>query len=290
MIDSFSTSDLVPRLIQIAIEEDLGPKNIDITTRACVPETTVKSAFILSKDTGVFFGHDVTRSILSYVDETMIYETIVSDGEAFVPGQKIAKITGCVPSILSSERIVLNCIQRLSGIATQARNITNKIAPLKTKILDSRKTTPGLRLLEKAAVRAGGGYNHRMGLYDEFLIKNNHIDALGGDICLAIQRCRAFDSSKKLKVEIRNMNELQLALSQSPDGILIDNFSVSALADAVSYVRNNPQYSGILLEASGGITIENVRDYALTGVDEISLGALTHSAKSIDISLHISNE
>lgn len=283
-------SNLVDTLINLSIVEDLGPKYLDITSSACLRDDQNTSARILSKDEGVFFGHEVARIVFSKIDESTSYEIKIKDGESFSQGETIAIIKGRVKSILASERVVLNFIQRLSGVATITNLVCNKIKPYKTRILDSRKTTPGFRILEKAAVLSGGGNNHRMGLYDEFLIKNNHIDALGGNIKEAIKLCRKFDPAKKLKVEVRNSQELNLALDENPDGILLDNFDIPSLSESVKFVKSNKRYKDISLEASGGITINNVREYAETGVDEISLGALTHSAKNIDLSLHIVDE
>ena len=285
MIDQISLA-----LIKLALKEDLGEKNIDITTAACIESSLIKSAIIIAKESGIFFGNEIACEVFNQVDENILYKPILHDGEAFKNGDIIAKITGPFSSILTAERTVLNFIQRLSGVATMTSKVVAIVSNKKLKILDSRKTTPGFRALEKQAVVAGGGYNHRIGLYDAFLIKNNHIDALNGDLVKAIEACRKFDEKRFLKVEVRNMKELVKALSCNPDGILLDNFSISALQEAVVFVRSNESYQNIVLEASGGINLNNLKEYSETGIDEISMGMLTHSIKSIDFSLRFDDD
>ncbi len=269
-------------LIKLSLSEDLNTEG-DITSKACIPSIDTGSAFLLSKANGIFYGHKVIRRILEIVDKDLKYVERIKDTEVICPNDKIADIYGNTISILTAERTLLNFIQRLSGVATITNSIVKSVSDYKVKILDSRKTTPGFRLLEKEAVVAGGGHNHRIGLYDQFLIKNNHIDALGGDVKLAIQKCRSYNPNTFLKVEVRDMNEINLALSENPDGLLLDNFPAKDLKPIVEEVRklNNK----IILEASGGINPSNIRDYAATGVDEISLGFITHSVPSLDISL-----
>jgi nicotinate-nucleotide pyrophosphorylase (carboxylating) len=257
----------------------------DITSEACIPSSLISQAVIISKQDGIVFGHQVAIEVCRLVDSKITYKEIISDGNPISIGEVISELNGPMKSILTAERVVLNFLQRLSAVSTATKKAVDIVRPYGTKILDTRKTTPGFRVLEKAAVLAGGGSNHRQGLYDEFLIKNNHVDALNGDISKAISSCRKLDGKAKLKVEVRNLNEIEASLLMMPDGLLLDNFSPSELKEHVKNIRSNALYNSICLEASGGIKFENLESYAETGVDQISLGALTHSAKVLDLSL-----
>jgi nicotinate-nucleotide pyrophosphorylase (carboxylating) len=281
-------------LIKLALAEDLGLADaiaaditpvLDITTAACIPIGQKGSAVIIAREKGVLAGQDVAKKVFKILDPEVQYTESLSDGDEVHADSVIASIAGPYGSILAGERMALNFLQRLSGIATMTREITSMVAPYGVRVLDTRKTTPGYRMLEKSAIRMGGGYNHRMGLYDQFLIKNNHIDALGGDVALAIRKCRNYRNSVCLKVEVRNRDEITSALSEKPDGLLLDNFSSSELSELVSEIRLHEHGKMIRLEASGGITPANVMEYAKTGIDEISLGFLTHSTRALDISL-----
>lgn len=275
-------------LVRISLREDLGPrigKNTgDITSIACIDENIKGQANILFKESGVVCGHEVSLLIFDEIDSSLKYEIFHKDGEVVEEKTVVARIEGSVRNILTAERTILNFMQRLSAIATLTASVVSKVNEFPVKILDTRKTTPGFRELEKYAVKTGGGKNHRMGLYDEFMIKNNHIDALGGNIKEAIKRCRQFNPDAALKVEVRDRSEIQACLDMGVKGLLIDNYDPSALRDEVKWIRENGGES-MVLEASGGITPLNVADYAASGVDEISLGFLTHSVKALDISL-----
>lgn len=280
-------------LIDISLREDLGPrigKNVgDITSIACIGIGSISSANILFKESGVVCGHEVVLRILEQIDPSLEYEIFYKDGEVVEKNTIVSRITGASRNILTAERTLLNFIQRLSAIATLTKSVVDKVEGNSVKILDTRKTTPGFRELEKYAVLTGGGTNHRMGLYDEFMIKNNHIDALGGDIKDAILKCRAFLPDAPLKVEVRNRAEIQACIDMNVRGLLIDNYSPLDLKEEVNWIRASGG-GEMTLEASGGITPENVLEYASSGVDEISLGFLTHSVKALDISLRFISE
>ncbi len=280
-------------LIRLALMEDLGVSSLDkpllpsldITTAACIPEEQKGSAVIIAREEGVLAGQWVAGRVFEILDSQLSYREHVSDGDRIQEGTVLASVSGSFASILTGERTALNFLQRLSGVASLAQKITSLVAPYKVRVLDTRKTTPGYRALEKKAIQLGGGSNHRMGLYDEFLIKNNHIDALGGDVALAIKKCRAHKPSAYLKVEVRNREEIRMALSEKPDGLLLDNFSPEELEKIVPEIRAHSCGVKIALEASGGITPSNVEKYAKTGINEVSLGFLTHSVRALDISL-----
>ena len=275
----------VTSLIQIALDEDLGPTKQDITSDACIDSSLNAKAKIIAKQPGIVFGHQVAKTVFTMIDKSISYEILIEDGEKIELGAVIARIEGPFSGILTAERTALNFLQRLSAVSTMTQQVVERVKPYSVKILDTRKTTPGYRTLEKAAVLAGGGSNHRLGLFDEFLIKNNHIDALKGNVTDAIKRCRKFSPKAKLKVEVRDEKEIAEALQEKPDGILLDNFDPITLESIIKKIRTNSEYNSISFEASGGITIDNCFDYAKSGVDEISLGFLTHSAKSLDLSL-----
>ena len=264
-------------IVRRAFAEDLP----DITSESIFDPSERGSAFFLVKAEGVLAGLAVIETVFQTLDPTAAVVLQRSDGEAVKPGDVVAEVSASVIALLSGERTALNLMQRASGIATTTRAYVDAIRGTGVKIYDTRKTAPGLRALDKYAVRVGGGENHRAGLHDMFLIKNNHVDR-AGSITAAVERIRARKMPQKIMVEVRDMRELDEALALTPDFILLDNMSTSDLRAAVERAAGR-----VSLEASGGITLENVREVAETGVDRISIGALTHSVKALDISMRI---
>lgn len=265
-----------------ALLEDIG--NGDHTALACIPADAQGRAVGLAKEHGTLAGIEVALKIFHQVDPNLKVEVHIHDGEQIKPGDEILHVSGSSRSILQAERLVLNCMQRMSGVATITRKLQDLISPYNCRVLDTRKTTPNMRMLEKWAVRIGGGTNHRMGLYDMMMIKDNHIDYAGG-IEAAIKKAHAYLKEKnlelKIEVEARDLHEVDQILAVGGiQRIMLDNFSIDDMNVAVK--RINKQYE---TEASGGITEETIVDYAKTGVDFISVGALTHSVKSLDLSL-----
>ncbi|CEA16695.1 MAG: carboxylating nicotinate-nucleotide diphosphorylase [Fermentimonas caenicola] len=274
--------NLINSLLELAFAEDIGDG--DHTTLCSIPASEVGSSKLLIKEEGILAGVDVAKDVFHKFDPELKVEVFIEDGAQVKPGDVAFVVTGKVQSLLQTERLVLNLMQRMSGIAT----ITNKYVKLlegtKTKVLDTRKTTPGLRMLEKQAVKIGGGENHRIGLFDMILLKDNHVDFAGG-IKNAITRAKQYLKEKnkdlKIEIEVRNFDELNEALNVGGvDRIMLDNFTVEDTRKAVDIVNGRVE-----LESSGGITFETIRDYAVTGVDYVSVGALTHSVKSLDMSL-----
>lgn len=270
------------QIIINALKEDIGDG--DHSSLACVPENATGKAKLIIKDTGIIAGIELAQRIFSLYDPELQIEVFIQDGSFVQPGQIAFEVTGKSRSILATERLVLNFMQRMSGIATQTNAIVKKIEGLNTKLLDTRKTTPGIRLLEKWAVKIGGGHNHRFALYDMIMLKDNHIDYAGG-IEQAITRTNNYlkgnNKDLKIEVEVRNREELEQVLAVGQvDRIMLDNFTPSDIKEALPSIPE--QYE---TEASGGITIDNIREYAETGVDFISVGALTHSFRSLDMSL-----
>lgn len=274
--------NLINSLLELAFAEDIGDG--DHTTLCSIPASEVGSSKLLIKEEGILAGVDVAKDVFYKFDPELKVEVFIEDGAHVKPGDVAFVVTGKVQSLLQTERLVLNLMQRMSGIAT----ITNKYVKLlegtKTKVLDTRKTTPGLRMLEKQAVKIGGGENHRIGLFDMILLKDNHVDFAGG-IKNAITRAKQYLKEKnkdlKIEIEVRNFDELNEALNVGGvDRIMLDNFTVEDTRKAVDIVNGRVE-----LESSGGITFETIRDYAVTGVDYVSVGALTHSVKSLDMSL-----
>ena len=268
--------------IRLALAEDVGDG--DHTSLSTIPKGTEGKARLLVKDTGVIAGVEVAQEIFRVVDPQLKTEILIHDGEAVNPGDIAFYVEGSVHSILLAERLVLNVMQRMSGIASTTNRIVKLLEGTGTKVLDTRKTTPGLRYLEKLAVRIGGGVNHRIGLYDMILSKDNHVDYAGG-ISNAIRSAKKYLEEKhidiQIEIEVRNLEELkEVVKNGGADRILLDNFSFSDLREAVALVKGT-----FITEASGGITEENVLEYAKCGVDYISMGALTHSVKSLDMSL-----
>ena len=274
--------EIVDQFIKNAIAEDVGDG--DHTSLSTIPQGTQGRAKLIVKEKGILAGVELALEIFQQVDSRLKVDVNLRDGEAVSPGDIVLNVHGSTHSILLAERLVLNCMQRMSGIATKTNRIVKSLEGYKTKVLDTRKTTPGLRYLEKWAVRIGGGVNHRIGLYDMILIKDNHVDYAGG-IHNAINQAKAYlkDTGKQLQIEIevRNLEELQQVLSiGGVDRIMLDNFELPLLKQAVEMIDGK-----FVTEASGGIVEENVADYAACGVDYISMGALTHSVKSLDLSL-----
>lgn len=269
-------------LIDRALEEDLGDG--DHTSLACIPQSAQSKAHLLVKERGVLAGLDVAKRILEKVDSNLQVDWLLKDGALVTPGDIGFIVSGSAQSILAAERLVLNCIQRMSGIATYTHYLCSLIEGTGAQLLDTRKTGPGMRVIEKMAVKIGGGQNHRFGLFDMMMIKDNHIDFAGG-VAQAIQRAQHYLKTEKrnlkIEVEARNLEELDEILAVGGiDRIMLDNFSFADMRTAVKLIGD--QYE---TEASGGITEKNIRQYAECGVDFISVGALTHQIKSLDISL-----
>jgi len=273
---------MLDQIIRNALAEDIGEG--DHSTLACVPEKATGAARLLVKEDGIIAGIDVAKRIYELVDPSLEWVVYKNDGDQVKIGDIAFVVTGSSRSILTSERLVLNFMQRMSGIATQTNQILGVIKGCKTKLLDTRKTTPGIRYLEKWAVKIGGGENHRFGLYDLIMLKDNHVDYAGG-VTKAIQKTKEYliktKKSLGIIVEVRNLKELDEAINEGGImRIMLDNFNPTDLKEALTRVP-----SEIETEASGGITLANIRDYAETGVQYISVGALTHSVKSLDLSL-----
>ncbi len=272
----------IDEIISLALAEDIGDG--DHTTLATIPADAPGKAILLVKEDGILCGAALAELIFNHVDPSLLIDSRLHDGEVIHKGDIVFEVTGRQASILKSERLVLNFMQRLSGIATATGRIVKQLEGLQTRILDTRKTTPLLRELEKYAVRTGGGENHRMGLFDMVMIKDNHVDYAGG-IVQAIDSVHRYFSltgrEHKVEIEVRNENELKQVLDHGGvDRIMLDNFSVENLDKAVHLIDGRYE-----TEASGGITLDNIRKYAETGVDFISVGALTHQIRSLDMSL-----
>jgi nicotinate-nucleotide pyrophosphorylase (carboxylating) len=292
MIEAFTR-----QLVKLALSEDIA--NGDITTLNAVPSGVRARAALVAKQKGVASGVDVARMTFHEVDPQLRFEPSVQDGASIEPGQAAARILGPVGGILTAERTALNFLQHLSGVATQTRRFVDAVQGTPVVILDTRKTTPGLRLLEKYAVTCGGGRNHRYGLYDMYLVKDNHIRA-AGSLTAAIDMIQRTRQDALLEVEVESMEQLREALRPEVDRVLIDNQPVDDVQRAVQEVDRWSRTQGgdaarrrpgarrwPEVEVSGGITLENVRTYAQTGADYISVGALTHSAPALDFSLEI---
>lgn len=264
-------------IIRRALAEDLP----DITSEAVFAPSDRGSARFVVKSDGVIAGLATIEGVFRTLDPTAEIVLKASDGDAVKPGDIVAEVRASVIALLSGERTALNLMQRASGIATMTRQYVDAVAGTRAKIYDTRKTAPGLRALDKYAVKVGGGENHRMGLHDMFLVKNNHVDR-AGSITAAVQRIRARQLPQQIMVEVRDLREFDEALSLGPDFILLDNMDLNQLAEAVARTRGR-----VPLEASGGITLDTVRAVAETGVDRISVGALTHSVTALDISMRV---
>jgi nicotinate-nucleotide pyrophosphorylase (carboxylating) len=266
------------RVVYAALAEDVGAG--DVTTEATVDADAVGEATLLVKEPGVVFGLEPAEAVFRALDGEIEFERLVDDGASIEAGTAVATVSGPLRAILTGERTALNFLGRLSGIATLTRSYVDAISGTGAAILDTRKTTPGLRLLEKQAVAAGGGTNHRFGLDDGVLVKDNHLRA-AGSVAVAVERARE-TTTLPIEVECDTLEQVEQAIAAGADALLLDNMAPDGLTAAVGLTRGRAR-----LEASGGITLENVREVAETGVDEISIGALTHSARSLDVSLEL---
>lgn len=277
----YTVEELEDKLIDLAFAEDIGDG--DHTTLCCIPEDAMGKSHLLIKEDGILAGVEVAKKVFDRFDNTMKVEVLIGDGAEVKKGDIAMVVTGKVCSLLQTERLMLNIMQRMSGIATMTHKYVEKLKGTKTHVLDTRKTTPGMRMLEKQAVKIGGGMNHRIGLFDMILLKDNHVDFAGG-ITNAIDRCHAYLKEKnldlKIELEVRNFDELNQVLTHGGvNRIMLDNFSVADTKKAVELIGGRYE-----TESSGGITFDTIRDYAECGVDFISVGALTHSVKGLDMS------
>lgn len=277
----YSVDELEDKLIDLAFAEDIGDG--DHTTLCCIPEEAVSQSHLLIKENGILAGVEVAKKVFSRFDSTLRVEVLLNDGASVKKGDIAMVVSGKIRSLLQTERLMLNIMQRMSGIATMTNKYVELLKGTKTRVLDTRKTTPGMRMLEKQAVKIGGGVNHRIGLFDMILLKDNHVDFAGG-IDNAIDRCHAYLREKsldlKIEIEVRNFDELKQVLDcGGVDRIMLDNFSVDDTKKAVEMIDGKYE-----TESSGGITFETIRKYAECGVDFVSVGALTHSVKGLDMS------
>ncbi len=273
----------IDKIIDSALEEDLGPG--DITTSAIIDSSLKGKARLLAKEEIILAGIEVFSRVFSRLDPEIVVECTYHDGDVVPNGYDIGIIRGSMRGMLSGERTALNFLQHLSGIATLTKRYVEKIDPSKVRVIDTRKTTPRLRILEKYAVRMGGGFNHRFGLFDGILIKDNHI-AAAGSISKALAKIKAnVPHTLKIEVEVEDIKGVEEAIGAGADAILLDNMTVKEMKEAVSIARGR-----VLLEASGGITLESIGEISKTGISLISIGAITHSARSVDISLEVIKE
>ncbi len=276
-----TVNELEDLLIDLSFKEDIGDG--DHTTLCCIPDDAMGKSQLLIKEDGILAGVEVAKKVFNRFDPTMVVEVLINDGAAVKKGDVAMIVTGKVRSLLQTERLMLNIMQRMSGIATMTNKYVKKLEGTKTHVLDTRKTTPGMRMLEKQAVKIGGGMNHRIGLFDMILLKDNHVDFAGG-IANAINRCHDYLKEKgldlKIEIEVRNMDELSQVLDRGGvNRIMLDNFTVEETRNAVDLIGGRYE-----TESSGGITFDTIRDYAECGVDFVSVGALTHSVKGLDMS------
>jgi nicotinate-nucleotide pyrophosphorylase (carboxylating) len=271
---------LIDKIVEQALLEDIGTG--DITSESIVPYDLKAKGIIKTSEEGVVAGLDIIYLVFKKLDPEICFQSKIKDGKNILPGEVLAKISGSARTILKGERVALNFLQRMSGIATITSKFCQQVKDFPVRIIDTRKTTPGLRILEKYAVRMGGGYNHRFGLYDAVLIKDNHIAVAGGIKSAVNSVQKQISHTVKIEVEAENLSQLQEALKVQVDTIMLDNMDLETMKEAVKIVKGKT-----LIEASGGITLEKVREIARTGVDLISVGALTHSVKSLDISMKI---
>ena len=277
----YTVDELEDKLIDLSFAEDIGDG--DHTTLCCIPEDAMGKSHLLIKEDGILAGVEVAKKVFARFDDTMKVEVLIQDGAHVKKGDIAMVVTGKVRSLLQTERLMLNIMQRMSGIATMTNKYVEKLKGTKTHVLDTRKTTPGMRMLEKQAVKIGGGMNHRIGLFDMILLKDTHVDFAGG-ITNAIDRCHKYLEEKglklKIEIEVRNFDELQQVIDHGGvDRIMLDNFSVADTKKAVQIIAGRFE-----TESSGGITFDTIRQYAECGVDFISVGALTHSVKGLDMS------
>jgi len=277
----YTVDELEDILIDLAFAEDIGDG--DHTTLCCIPEDAMGAQKLLVKEDGILAGVEIAKKIFNRFDPDLQVEQFMNDGDAIKVGDVAFIVRGKVRSLLQTERLMLNVMQRMSGIATVTAKYMKVLEGTKCRVLDTRKTTPGMRMLEKQAVKIGGGVNHRIGLFDMILLKDNHVDFAGG-IKQALDRCHAYlkanNKNLKVEIEVRNFDELQQALEHGgADRIMLDNFSVENTRKAVEIINGRAE-----IESSGGITIDTIRSYAECGVDFVSVGALTHSVKGLDLS------
>ena len=277
-----SVEELTDRLIDLSFAEDIGDG--DHTTLCCIAADAMGQSRLIIKEDGILAGVEVAKEVFRRFDDTMQVEVLIGDGAPVKKGDIAMVVTGKVQSLLQTERLMLNIMQRMSGIATMTHKYQQALidAGTKTRVLDTRKTTPGMRMLEKEAVKIGGGMNHRIGLFDMILLKDNHVDFAGGihnAISRAKQYCKDKGKDLKIEIEVRNFKELEEALQEQPDRIMFDNFTPEDTVKAVQIVNHQCE-----TESSGGITFDNMIPYAKAGVDFISFGALTHSVKGLDMS------
>ena len=273
--------ELIEKLIELSFAEDIGDG--DHTTLSSIPEDAMGENILIIKEDGVLAGVEMAKRIFAHFDKELQVEVLIEDGTEVKKGDIAMRVSGKVRSLLQTERLMLNVMQRMSGIATMTRKYVKQLEGTNTRVLDTRKTTPGMRIMEKEAVKIGGGVNHRIGLFDMILLKDNHVDFAGG-IKQAIERAKEYCKEKgkelKIEIEVRNFDELQQVLDLGGvDRIMFDNFDTEATRKAVEMVAGRYE-----TESSGGITFDTLRDYALCGVDFISVGALTHSVKGLDMS------
>jgi len=267
----------IDKLIELSLEEDI--RHGDVTTDNLGIEDRSSTAFLVSKENGILAGIEITFKVFKKIDFSTKCRAFKKDGDKLIKGEKIAEISGKSSSILKAERVALNFVQRISGIASLTARFVEKVSSFNTKILDTRKTTPLLRELEKYAVRTGGGFNHRFGLYDMVMLKENHIRA-AGSISKAVEAIKKHNTSYKIEVEVTNSTELEEAVNCKVDRVMLDNMSLDEMKKAVEKYSHKVE-----LEASGNVTLETIEEIAATGVHFVSSGALTHSYKSLDISL-----
>ena len=272
--------ELIDDLLTLAFAEDVGDG--DHTTLSTIPADERGVQRLIIKEEGILAGVEIARKVFEKFDPELKMTVYINDGEHVKPGDVAFEVEGSVRSLLQTERVMLNIMQRMSGIATQTAKYQQRLDGLKTKVLDTRKTTPGMRMLEKEAVRIGGGCNHRIGLFDMILIKDNHVDFAGG-IRQAVEAARKYCAEKgkdlKIELEVRNEDEIRQALEVGVDRIMLDNFTPERTREAVKLING-----AVEIESSGGITLDTLRDYGECGVDFISVGALTHSVKGLDMS------
>ena len=279
-MDELVVKDLIDRLIDLSFAEDIGDG--DHTTLSCIPADAMGKSKLLIKEEGILAGIEVAKEVFRRFDPTMKVEVFIQDGTHVKPGDVAMMVEGKVQSLLQTERLMLNIMQRMSGIATMTNKYVKKLEGTKTRVLDTRKTTPGMRIMEKMAVKIGGGCNHRIGLFDMILLKDNHVDFAGGihsAVSRAKEYCKAKGKSLKIELEVRNFDELNQALAEGVDRIMFDNFTPEDTRKAVEIVGGRCE-----TESSGGITYDTMLPYAQAGVAFISFGALTHSVKGLDMS------
>ncbi len=273
--------ELIEKLIELSFAEDIGDG--DHTTLSSIPEDAMGENILIIKEEGVLAGVEMAKRIFAHFDKELQVEVLMEDGAEVKKGDIAMRVSGKVRSLLQTERLMLNVMQRMSGIATMTRKYVKQLEGTNTRVLDTRKTTPGMRIMEKEAVKIGGGVNHRIGLFDMILLKDNHVDFAGGieqAITRAKEYCKAKGKDLKIEIEVRTFDELQQVLDLGGvDRIMFDNFDTEATRKAVEMVAGRYE-----TESSGGITFDTLRDYALCGVDFISVGALTHSVKGLDMS------